>query len=73
MISEVHKCIECGTQSRTARIRRRESTGGEIPWGEILVISEVGNDILKRLVLSDVHVEAFFTLVVPLIDHLGSR
>ena len=68
--------MQCGTQSRTARIRRRrerESTGDEIPWGEILVISEVSNDFFQRFVLSDVHIKAFFTLVVPFINHLGSH
>ena len=64
------------SKSPTARIRRsreRESTGGEIPWGEVLVISEVGNDFLQRLVLGDVHIEALFTLVAPFINHLGSQ
>lgn len=76
MVSDVHKRMICSTESRTARIRRRrerESTGGEIPWGEVLVISEVGYDFLQRLVLGDVHIEALFTLVVPFINHLGSH
>ena len=63
------------SKSRTARIRRRrerESTGGGIPWGEVLVVSEVGNDFLQRLVLGDVHIEALFALIVPFIDHLES-
>ena len=34
------------SKSRTQRRRERESTGGEIPWGEVLVVSEVGNDLL---------------------------
>ena len=60
------------SKSRTRRRHERESTGGEIPWGEVLVVSEVGNDFLQRLVLGDVHIEALFTLVVPFVNHLGS-
>ena len=38
--------IAVQSKSRTRRRRERESTGGEIPWGEVLVVSEVGNDLL---------------------------
>ena len=60
------------SKSRTRRRHERESTGGEIPWGEVLVVSEVGNDFLQRLVLGYVHIEALFTLVVPFVNHLES-
>ena len=74
--SAMFQWIERGTESPIARLRRRrerESTGGEIPWGEVLIISEVGNDFLQRLILGDVHIEALFTLVVPFINHLESH
>ena len=60
------------SKSRIRRRRERESTGGGIPWCEVLVVSEVGNDFLQRLVLGDVHIEALFALIVPFINHIES-